>query len=228
MLWKGAWTALIAITRQAPVFSHLAIAMAAMGAALMAPALGLLMLAALAALALAARQPFRTPRLDSLGIVALVAMAAAAAAAGLAGATGVLFVWTVIAAARRAALGERLVTGLAAAFVICLVAAAAPHVVMGLPLTLPHPPQAAIMILGLAYSLALVDWIVRVLARWRLGEARLVSAVEGAALHAVLLAGFALCPDVSAGMAGLLAFQMARASRFAPASVPTFQPQAGS
>jgi hypothetical protein len=195
-----------------------------MAASLIAPALGLLALAALGALALAAMEPLRPVRLDGFSLAVCAALAAAAAAVGMAGAIGVLFVWLVLDAARaqlrrlrarpatgQSGLAERLTISLAAGLAICLVAASSPHVVMGLPLVLPHPPAVAILALGLAYSLAVVDWAVRILARWRLGEGDLAPAAEAAAFHAVLLAGFALCPDVSAGVAGLMAYRLAQA-----------------
>ncbi len=221
MATVGPVTAAISSPHQARSLVSLASALLAMAAAFVAPPMGLLVLAALGALGLvSAEQPIR-PRLDALALTGLAALAAAAAAAGFAGATGVMFAWFVMESARsqnrrsralatlaQGGLAERAAIWLAAAFAILLVAAAAPHVVMGVPLNLPHPPVLAIWATGLFYALSVVDWIVRNLARWRLGEGRLAPVAADATFHIVMLAGFALCPDVSAGLAGLVAYRL--------------------
>jgi hypothetical protein len=66
-------------------------------------------------------------------------------------------------------------------------------------------------IFGVAYALAAVDWIVRILARWRLGENRPAPVAFDASFHVVILAGFVLSPDVSAGVIALVAYRMALA-----------------
>jgi hypothetical protein len=216
------------VAQPAPVIAQLdvfgvaalGLALSAMAAALAAPALGLLVLAGLSAVAMAGGDGGRAIRFDRLALAGCAAVAAAAAAGGLSGATGAAFVWFVVdcarAQGRRAgsaaagAMAERLSRWLAAGFAVLLVAAAAPHVVMGLPLNLPHPPSVMILAVGIVYALATADWTVRVLARWRLGEGRLAPALSPLAFHVLLLAGFGLCTDVSAGLVGLIAYRLAQ------------------
>jgi hypothetical protein len=198
----------------------------ALASALIAPALGLLVLAALAALALTRPHQPVAWRLGAFEICGLVAVISAAVAAGLAGATGAAFVWFVADAARACLRdargigagahgfrGERVAVFLAAGFAILMVAASAPHVVMGLPLDLPHPPANLIVLVGVAYSLAVADWLLRVLARWRLGEGALAPAMDAACFHMLLLIGFVASSDASAGLAALMAYRMTRSLR---------------
>jgi hypothetical protein len=164
--------------------------------------------------------PAPTVRIDRLALIGLAASAGGAAAAGLAGAVGALFCWYVVDAARQQARVSRATTAgtqtrsealhlwLAAMFAILIVAASAPHMVMGVPLDLPRPPSQLIIAAGLAYSIAVVDWIVRALARWRLGENPWAAFTGEAALHLALLTAFAICADVSAGVTGLVAYRL--------------------
>lgn len=202
----------------------MACALAALFLASLAPIAGVLLLAALAAAALMTRRAPMRWRPDALAWGGMIAAAAAAAAAGAPGLVGCLFCWFLADCAKAAIsrsaamtgagshpLSERLPLILVAAFACLLVAAAAPHVVMGLPLDLPHPPSGLITILGVAYALAAVDWLVRVLARWRLGENGPAPVACDASFHMVILAGFVLSSDVSAGVTALVAYRIAMA-----------------
>jgi hypothetical protein len=199
-------------------------ALAALLLASLAPIAGLLLLTVLAAAALMTRRTPMRWRPDAFAWGGLIVAAAAAGAAGAPGLVGCLFCWLLAdsarAAIRRSAamsgagphpLSERLPLLLVAAFAGLLVAASAPHVVLGLPLDLPHPPSGLMTIFGVAYALAAVDWIVRILARWRLGENRPAPVAFDASFHVVILAGFVLSPDVSAGVIALVAYRMALA-----------------
>jgi hypothetical protein len=196
-------------------------ALVALAVSLAAPIAGLLVLAGLVAAALMSNRPRPSWRPDRLAWGGLIVAAAAGVAAGAPGFVGGLFCWFLAdsarAAVRRSAiyagaapprLSERLPLILVAVFVGLLVAAAAPHVVMGLPLDLPHPPLALIIAAGVAYALTAVDWLVRILARWRLGESRPSQVAADAAFHAVVLAGFVVSNDVSAGVVALTAYRL--------------------
>lgn len=210
-------------------------ALVALAVSMAAPVAGLLVLAGLVAAALMSNRPVAAWRPDRLAWGGLMVAAAAGAAAGAPGFVGGLFCWFLAdsarAAVRRSAvfagaapqrISERLPLMCVAAFAGLLVAAAAPHVVMGLPLDLPHPPMALIVAAGVAYALTAVDWLVRILARWRLGESRPSQTAADASFHAVILAGFVLSNDVSAGVVALIAYRLTLAiplRRQAPAAV---------
>ena len=204
-------------------------ALTALIVAILTPIGGLLLLAGLAAGALMATAPRLSWRPDRLAWGGLIAAAAAGAAAGAPGFVGGLFCWFLAdsarAAVRRSAacagaapypVSERLPLILVAVFAALLVAAAAPHVVMGLPLDLPHPPMALMVGVGVAYALCAVDAVVRVLARWRLGESRPAQVAADASFHVVVLAGFVLSADVSAGVVALIAYRLTLAIGLRP------------
>ena len=148
-----------------------------------------------------------------------------AALDGGAGALGGALLWFVLDAVRASAARGRMLAAaeapgqavrrrahlwLLAAFAISVVAIRSPHVLLGLPVEIPHPPAALAAALGAALALSIVDWLVRELADWRLGEPRWVSGLNDVATLVAILAAFVLIDDVSAGVMGVLALRLAR------------------
>src|SRR5262249_14317106 len=141
--------------------------------ALLSPPLALLALALLGARALMRADERRLDILDSAG-PALAALIVGAFV-GLAGAVGVIFVWRVVAdarwsvgeARRRAAAagrpGEIGARALAHAWAtpiygLTVVAYTAPHMLMGLPLDLPHIPMLAPALAAVLGFALIFDW----------------------------------------------------------------------
>lgn len=208
--------------------SALGIALAAFGVALAAPPAALLLLALLGARALmrdGARPRFDLPALAGPALATLIA----GFFVGLAGAVGVLFVWRLyrdtrwsVGEAKRLAIaagrpGEIAPLQIAHAwltplFGLCMVAFTAPHMVLGLPLDLPHVPALVPMIAGAAAGAALFDWLLRRAADWRLGELEPAPAAHLAAHHLLFLLAYGVTLDLSAGLVALIAWRLAHAA----------------
>ena len=205
----------------------LLIALGAGLAALIAPPLALLALGLLVARALLQGH---MPQLKLAAIVGpLFAAIIVGGAVGLAGAIGVMFAWRLIAdarwsinEARRLALAAGRVNemgfrALAHAwstplYGLAVVAYTAPHLVMGLPLDLPHVPMLVPAALGVAAGALVFDWALRRLADWRLGEIAAAPAMHLGAHHALFLLAYGLTLDVSAGLVAMLAWRLVHAA----------------
>jgi hypothetical protein len=213
--------------------SPLSASLAVAAAALAWPPLAVLLLAGLGAHALMRAQT----RLDARALIGpVVASLIVGAFVGVAGAIGVLFAWRLVAdarwsvneAARLAMLAGRpqeaswkvsahaWTTPL---YGLALVAYTAPHMVAGLPLDRPHVPAWVPLGMGAIAALAVFDWGVRRAADWRLGELAAAPAMHLLTHHAIFLIAFGLTLDVSAGIAGMLAWRLAHA---APLRQPSF------
>lgn len=207
----------------------LAVALAAGAAALIAPPVALLFLALLGARALVLAPPraFSWLALAGPALAALVV----GAFVGLAGAIGALFVWRLasdarwsIGEAKRLAIaagrpGETSFEALAHAWLtpaagLALVAYTSPHMVLGLPLDLPHVPLFAPAILAAGAMIAMFDWALKRAADWRLGELARAPAAHLLAHHIVFVLAFGLTLDVSAGLVALIAWRLAQAPHF--------------
>jgi len=198
---------------------------ATLAAAMIAPALGLLCAACALALVLA-RFGVRIDRRAALTLCGPAFGAACAGATwGLDAAIGLLFAWRVVADARWSADEGRRLARLASGAVdsgmrrlhyfatpalgIAVVAYSAPHVLLGLPLDLPHVPLIAPLCVGAIAVFALFDWGVRRLADWRLGAANGASVRHALAHHALFAAAFVFSGDVSAGVLALIVWRAA-------------------
>lgn len=214
------------------------------GALLIAGAVGALALVsapgALLTLALlATRAAIRSPVLQ-INFLALAGPAFAAlivcAFAGLPGAIGVLFAWRLLADARWSAReaqrlaiaagkpGETNFTALAHVWTtpllgLCTVAYTSPHLVMGLPLDLPHIPASVVVVTGFTAIVLIFDWALRRAADWRLGELARAPAAHLLAHHVVFLIAFGVGLDLSAGIVMLLAWRLAHGAPQAQASL---------
>lgn len=196
--------------------------------ALIAPPAALLLLALLAAY-VATQTPLRFDIKTFIGPV--FAAMIAGALAGPAVAMGVLFAWRLwadarwsIGEAKRLALaagrpGENRLAALAHAwltpiFGLCLVAYTSPHLLVGLPLDLPHVPIWVPIAAGAAAALSAFDWAVRRAADWRLGELAPALTAHLIAHQAVFLLAYGLTLDVSAGLFAVCAWRLAHAAPF--------------
>ncbi len=181
------------------------------------PQLGLLCLAALGGCAL-----LRAPSFDLRPLVGPAAAALLVGAfVGLDGAIGVVFVWRVFADVRWSvahaeslgARGEKLWHAWTSpAHGIAMAAYTAPHLVVGLPLDLPHLPLWAPLATACIAGAALFDWALRCAAQWRLGELDGRPAAFLAAHHAMFLMAFGLGFDLSAGVVALAAWRLIHAA----------------
>ncbi|MGE0829063.1 MAG: hypothetical protein AB7O04_06905 [Hyphomonadaceae bacterium] len=199
-------------------------ACAALGLGLLAPPLALLSVAAALAFALLARAG-APAKIDWRALAGpLFAAALVGAFWGFDGAMGALFVWRVWADARWSVREARRLgaaeSGLAAAhwwttpaLGVAIAAYSAPHVLLGLPLDLPHAPLAAPLIAGAAAMIAFGDWAINRLTQWRLGAAASAATPHALAHHGVFLAAYALSPDISAGLAALIVWRLVLSAR---------------
>ncbi|HVZ99227.1 MAG TPA: hypothetical protein VG841_02800 [Caulobacterales bacterium] len=195
-------------------------------AALVAPPFALLALAALGAY-VALQRPLRADLAAFAGPV--FAALLAGALAGPAVAIGVLFAWRVwadarwsIGEAKRLALaagrpGENRLVALAHAwatpiFGLSLVAYTSPHILVGLPLELPHVPVSVPIATGAAAALLVFDWAVRRAADWRLGELAPGPAAHLLAHHLAFALAYGLTMDISAGLFAVCAWRLAHAA----------------
>ena len=195
--------------------------------ALIAPPAALLALALLGARALSSAQTLRFYPVAIAGPVfaALIVFGVV----GLPGAIGVLFVWRVLAdahwsmgEAQRLAIaagrpGETRAKALAHAWAspllgLAVVAYTSPHLVMGLPLDLPHVPVIVPVLMGALTSALLFDWALKHAAEWRLGELARAPAAHLLAHHAVFLIAYALTLDLSSGVVAMMAWRLALAA----------------
>ncbi len=205
----------------------LALAAVAGLCAVFSPPLALALIALLAARLVLMGAPLGAPRWIEIA-APLAAAALIAQVIGLAAGIGALFVWRLIADAQwsqREAMRLARIEGaprsfmahahlwLTPAFGLSMAAYTAPHMVMGLPLDLPHVPIFVPLAIGMAAALALFDWAVRIAAEWRLGQLRPASAAHEAAHHALFLIAYATAHDVSAGLVALIAWRLAHAER---------------
>ncbi|MES1156802.1 MAG: hypothetical protein ABUL73_03385 [Alphaproteobacteria bacterium] len=209
------------------------IAASAGALALAAPIVALLLLAALAAYVL--MRPERALRFNPRDFTGPVfAALIAGALVGLPVAIGVLFVWRLWADTRWS-VGETKRLAVAAgrpgetrfialahawltpAFGLSIVAYTAPHMVVGLPLDLPHVPNWVPLSIGGLAALGVFDWAVRQAADWRLGELAPAPAAHMLAHHVVFLLAYGLTLDISAGLVALAAWRLAHA---APLKLP--------
>jgi len=211
------------------------IAAVAGGLALLTPIAALLLLAALAAFVLMRSE--RAPKLDPRELAGpIFAALIAGALVGLPVAIGVLFTWRLWVEARwsvsetkRLAIaagrpGETRFFALAHAwltplFGLSIVAYTAPHMVVGLPLDLPHVPTWVPMTLGALAALGVFDWAVRQAADWRLGELAPAPAAHMLVHHVVFLLAYGANLDISAGLVAVAAWRLAHAA-------PLFKPDA--
>ncbi len=148
---------------------------------------------------------------------------------GLDAGIGVLFVWRVLAdtrwsvsEARRRAVAagkpnETLASELAhlwitPVFGLTLVAFTAPHMVLGLPLDLPHLPAIVPASVGAVALLAVFDWALKRAADWRLGELAAAPARHALTHHALFLLAYGLTLDLSAGLVAMCAWRLAHAA----------------
>jgi len=103
---------------------------------------------------------------------------------------------------------------------LAIVAYTSPHLVMGLPLDLPHVPVFVPATLGVAAVALMFDWALRRAADWRLGQLASAPAAHLLTHHAVFLIAYALTLDLSAGVVALMAWRLVHAApmaRTAPA-----------
>lgn len=203
------------------------IAATAGAVALIAPVPALLILAGLGAHVLLRAEPQRV----NLGALIGPAFAAIAVGAcvGLQGAIGVLFAWRLLsdatwsvneaarlaAAAGRPAETTRLSLAhawLTPLYGLTLVAFTSPHMIVGLPLDLPHVPAFVPIGAGVLALGGVFDWGMKRAVDWRLGELAAAPAQHLLAHHAVFLLAFGLNLDVSAGLVALLAWRLAHAA----------------
>ncbi|MFZ4121037.1 MAG: hypothetical protein ACOYKM_05170 [Caulobacterales bacterium] len=184
----------------------------------------LLVVAAMVALA-ALNGKLVAPRLDRSAICGLSLLVLGVLWQGIPGAMGAAFTWLMVDSirsvfAQSVRVGQmepggygrnllRLHLILLPVFAFSLVAAAAPHVLLGLPLDLPHPPVVAVIALGLMTILACAEVLLRGLTRWRLGEPRWLAAAHDMSWLVLILVAFILASDISAGVMGLIAFRLA-------------------
>ena len=195
--------------------------------AVTAPPAALLLLAILGARALSTSQTLRFYPIAAIGPVfaALVVFAVM----GLAGAIGVLFAWRLIAdaswsvgEARRLAVAagrpeQSRFKALAHAWAtpllgLAMVAWSSPHLVMGLPLDLPHVPVFAPIAVAVVAGILVFDWALRCAADWRLGELAPAPAAHLLAHHVVFVCAYVAGMDLSAGVAALIAWRLAHAA----------------
>ena len=216
------------------------IALGAGLAAVLSPPLALLILALLGARAFLGAHTLRFfpiafagPALAALIVYAVV---------GLPGAIGVLFIWRLIADAHwsigEAKLladaagrpGEATFGALAHAwatplFGLAVVAYTAPHLVMGLPLDLPHVPVAVPFATGVIALALFFDWALRRATDWRLGELARAPALHLLTHHAVFLIAYGATLDLSAGLVAVTAWRLAHAAPLAaPARLQLMAP----
>ncbi|MBI1187411.1 MAG: hypothetical protein GC206_08805 [Alphaproteobacteria bacterium] len=185
---------------------------------------------ALAALCAAAALSFALARgalaFDLRGVAGpALAMLIVGVAWGLGAAVGAFFVWRVLADAgwsaqegqRLARVAGRAERGLKRAHyfatpVLALAVAAytAPHLLLGLPLDLPHAPLIAPLVFGFAAAAMLFDWGMRRLTDWRLGVRDGGTVRHAAAHHVLFLAAYVASPDLSAGVMAMIVWRLAR------------------
>lgn len=211
--------------------------------ALIAPPAALLVLALLGARALSSAPTLRFYPVAIAGPVfaALIVFGIV----GLPGAIGVIFAWRLFADARwsvgeaqRLAIaagrpGETRLKTLGHAWAspllgLAIVAYTSPHLVMGLPLDLPHIPVIVPALLGVATVALLFDWSLKRAAEWRLGDLARAPAAHLLAHHAVFLIAYALTLDLSAGVVSMIAWRLALAAPFrstSPALLPHWAPK---
>ena len=216
----------IAVGRSA---GALLIAFGAGVAALAAPPLALLALALLGARAWLGASTLRFYPVAVAG--PLFAALIVFAFVGAPGAIGTLFAWRLVAdarwsvgEARRLAMaagrpGETRFKALAHAwatplFGLAMVAYTSPHLVLGLPLDLPHVPVAVPAVLGVTALALTFDWALRRAADWRLGELATAPAAHLLTHHIVFLVAYGLTLDLSAGLVAMAAWRLAHAAPF--------------
>lgn len=184
----------------------------------------LLVVAAIVALA-ALNGKLVAPRLDRSAMCGLSLLVLGVLWQGLPGAMGAAFTWLMVDSirsvfAQSVRVGQmepggdgrnllRLHLVLVPLFGFSLVAAAAPHVLLGLPLDLPHPPVGVVIALGVITILVCAEAVLRGLTRWRLGEPRWLAAAHDMSWLVLILVAFVLAGDLSAGVMGLIAFRLA-------------------
>jgi hypothetical protein len=155
-----------------------------------------------------------------------LAMLIAGAAWGGDAAVGVFFVWRVVddarwsarAGGRLAQVSGRVERGLARAHYaatpalgLAVAAYSAPHVLLGLPLDLPHAPLIAPLAVGAIAAWALFDWAMRRLADWRLGADDAGATRHALTHHGLFLAAYVASPDISAGLLAMAVWRMSEA-----------------
>ncbi|MBL8548516.1 MAG: hypothetical protein JNJ73_00920 [Hyphomonadaceae bacterium] len=214
-----------AASQQWRALTALAAALGTLALGVAAPPLAVLGVAAAGALAL-----FRPATLSlRLHDIAGPALAAAIVGGffGLDGAMGVLLIWRMLADARWAARRARAMTLAAGAAeergpaalavwttpLVALTAAAytAPHLLLGLPLDLPHVPLFIPLAAGAVAAFTLFDWSVQKLADWRLGTIAPAPTMLLVAHHIIFLAAFVASPDLSAGVMAMAVWRLAHA-----------------
>lgn len=204
-----------------------AAAFATLALGLIAPPLALLALACAVAGVCVTRTALRTSWRDCIGPGA--AIAAVGLTWGWDGAMGAVFAWRVIADARWSGReAQRLARTAGApqdtrfgalhawmtpALALAVAAHTAPHVLLGLPLDLPHLPWIAPALLGAATAFALFDWGVRRLAEWRLGGLAAAPAQHALAHHALFLGAYVFSGDLSAGLIAMIVWRLTQAPR---------------
>lgn len=213
--------------RMTETLSPFTFALAASAASLYAPAAAVFVLAALGALVLMQRDATRINLASLAGPVFAILLVGAFV--GLAGAIGVLFVWRLVADARWSIDEARRMAAVAGRpsettwksllhawttplYGLSLVAYTAPHMIVGLPLDLPHVPAWVPLVVGVLALGATFDWALRRAADWRLGELAPAPALHLLTHHALFLLAFGLTLDVSAGLVALMTWRLAHAS----------------
>lgn len=199
-------------------FALAAIAALALGAASsLWPHFGLLGLATLGSCALLRNPSFELRPLIGPAAAALLV----GAFVGLDGAIGVLFVWRVFADARWSVAYAEKMGGrsqelwhvwTSPAHGIAMAAYTAPHMVVGLPLDLPHLPLWAPLATACVAGAALFDWGLRCAAQWRLGELDSRPAAFLAAHHSMFLMTLGFALDLSSGIVALAAWRLIHAA----------------
>ena len=189
------------------------------------PSVALLAVATLAALAV------MFARVETRALRSLIGPAAAAILVGALwgwdGALGVLLLWRIVSDARwsagelrrlQARHSDSVDDGIRTAhlwatplFGAAFVAHTAPHLVLGLPLDLPHLPLWAPLTIGVIAALLLIDWAVRQAAQWRLSGLAMAPFGHALAHHALFLAAFVIAPDLSSGVLAMAAWRLAHA-----------------
>lgn len=187
--------------------------------------------AAYLALAIFAALVLMFAQVDVRALRSLIGPAAAAiligALWGWDGALGLLLVWRIVADARwsaselrrlQAQHGDCVDRGARVAhlwatplFGAAFVAHTAPHLVLGLPIDLPHLPLWAPLSIGVIAALLVIDWGVRQAAQWRLTDLAMAPVAHALTHHALFLAAFAIAPDLSSGVLAMAAWRLAHA-----------------
>ena len=187
--------------------------------------------AACLALAIFAALALMFSQIDVRALRSLIGPAAAAvlvsALWGWDGALGLLLVWRIVADTRWSAGelrrlqaqhtdsvddGARIAHLWATPlFSAAYVAHTAPHLVLGLPLDLPHLPLWAPLAIGVIAALFVIDWGVRQAAQWRLSGLATAPFAHAFTHHALFLAAFVIAPDLSGGVLAMAAWRLAHA-----------------